>query len=94
MWHRRARAEGEHPDFVIDTSTGQVGIEFVSYGARSGREVDAAWDALIDHSVDFRERHPDLNRFGARALPKQSDAAAAPLRTVLRGLRELVGQPS
>src|SRR5687767_11285110 len=57
--------ESEHPDFVIDTFVGQLGVEVVSYGDRNGREVDAAWDKLIDYSAEFRGRHPDLNRFGA-----------------------------
>lgn len=58
--------ESEHPDFVVDTQGGRLGVEVVSYGDRSGREVDAAWDTLIDYSTNFRERHRDLNRFGAR----------------------------
>ncbi len=57
--------ESEHPDFVIQTSNGALGVEVVSYGDRKGREVDAAWDRLIDHSTEFRERNPELNRFGA-----------------------------
>lgn len=57
--------ESEHPDFVVQTSRGMLGVEVVSYGHRRAREVDAAWDVLIDHAAEFRERHPDLNRFGA-----------------------------
>lgn len=57
--------ESEHPDFVVQTSGGVLGVEVVSYGDRKGREVDAAWDVLIDHATEFRERHPNLNRFGA-----------------------------
>lgn len=56
-------AEGEHPDFVVG---GRIGVEVVSYGNRRGREVDAAWDALIDHTSEFRARHANLNRFGVR----------------------------
>lgn len=59
-------AEREHPDFVIDTRDGVIGIEVVSYGNRSGRKVNSAWETLLDYAAKFRERHPDLNRFGAR----------------------------
>ena len=58
--------EGERPDFVVHTSEGDVGVEVVSYGDRRGREVDAAWDSLIDHTAEFRQRNADLNRFGVR----------------------------
>jgi hypothetical protein len=57
--------ESEHLDFVAQASDLALGVEVVSYGDRKGREVDAAWDVLIDHATEFRERHPDLNRFGA-----------------------------
>lgn len=86
-------SEGEHPDFIVQTTSGALGIEVVSYGNRRGREVDAAWDALIDQATEFRERHPDLNRYGAqlhfrtyRMPPPRDhesfcDAIAALLRT-------------
>lgn len=58
--------EHEHPDFVINARSGALGIEVVSYGDRSGRKVDSAWETLLDYASNFRERHPELNRFGAR----------------------------
>jgi len=58
--------DSERPDFVIRTSGDSIGVEVVSYGDRRGREVDAAWDVLIDHAAEFRERNVDLDRFGAR----------------------------
>jgi hypothetical protein len=56
----------EHPDFLVRTSNGPLGVEVISYGTSVGRQVDAAWAALQDHSDKFRERHPDLRRFGVR----------------------------
>jgi hypothetical protein len=59
-------ADTEHPDFLIYTSSGTLGIEVISYGANRGRQVDSAWGALQEHSDKFRERNPDLRRFGVR----------------------------
>jgi hypothetical protein len=58
--------DSEHPDFLIHTSGGTMGVEVISHGARTGRQVDSAWEALQEHSDKFRERNPDLKRFGVR----------------------------
>ncbi len=58
--------DSEHPDFVVQTTGGPLGVEVVSYGDRSGRQVDSAWETLLDYIAKFREKHPDLKRFGAK----------------------------
>jgi len=54
------------PDFLVHTGGGILGVEVISYGASGGRQVDAAWEELLDHSAKFRERNADLSRFGVR----------------------------
>jgi hypothetical protein len=43
-----------------------LGVEVISYGTSGGRQVASAWAALQEYSDQFRERHPDLRRFGVR----------------------------
>jgi hypothetical protein len=56
----------EHPDFLVHTSRGSLGVEVISYGTSAGRQLDAAWTALQAYSDKFREGQPDLKRFGVR----------------------------
>jgi hypothetical protein len=56
----------ERPDFLIRTSSVTLGVEVISYGTSGGRQVASAWAALQEYSDQFRERHPDLRRFGVR----------------------------
>jgi hypothetical protein len=56
----------EHPDFLVRTNSGTLGVEVISYGASEGRQVASAWATLQKYSDQFRERHPDLRRFGVR----------------------------
>jgi hypothetical protein len=58
--------DSERPDFLVHTSAGIVGVEVISYGANSGRQVDAAWEELVEYSSKFRETNTDLSRFGVR----------------------------
>ena len=58
--------EGEHPDFVVSTPLGQVGIEVVSYGDSKGSRSRRCMGCATDSTAEFRQRNPDLNRFGAR----------------------------
>jgi hypothetical protein len=56
----------ERPDFLVRTNSGTLGVEIISYGTSGGRQVASAWAALQEYSDQFRERHPDLRRFGVR----------------------------
>jgi hypothetical protein len=56
----------ERPDFLVRTNSGTLGVEVISYGTSGGRQVASAWAALQEYSDQFRERHPDLRRFGVR----------------------------
>jgi hypothetical protein len=81
--------EGEHPDFIVHTESGAIGVEVTAYHGQTGnvvgtraREVESLWEGLQRYSEDFRERHTDFNRlsvklrFRERRLPPPRDFGA------------------
>lgn len=75
----------ERPDFLVTTPAGTLGIEVTAYhanlgsdGGSAGREVESAWEALLEFAAVYREQFPEINRlncwlnFRSHRLPSRS----------------------
>lgn len=72
----------EHPDFLVTTAGGILGLEVTAYGHPVGREVESTWEGLLEFASTFRDGFPEINHlnvwlnFRLKYLPPRSQFPA------------------